>query len=168
MKTFEERFTAWVDGQLTGTELVEFEKELAAHPEAAADRAEARKLGDLLRAQPAPKMGNGDFFNHQLLQRIAAETPRAAAPAQARGWFWSLPRLARAGAAGLAIAGGLFKTLIPTGLPPGAKSDYYAEVVELWPGDPSISACTVYSPEENVTVVWIEGLDYIPPTYALK
>ena len=168
MKTFEERFTAWVDGQLTGSALAEFEKELAAHPETAAERAEARKLGDLLRAQPVPKLGNGDFFNHQLMQRIAAGTPRAAEPVQARAWFWSLPRLAFAGAACLAVAGGLFKTLIPAGLPPGAKSDYYAEVVELWPGDPSISACTVYDPKDNVTVVWLEGLDFIPATYALK
>ena len=39
--------------------------------EAAAERADARKLGDLLRAQPAPKLGNADFFNHQIMQRIA-------------------------------------------------------------------------------------------------
>ena len=168
MKTFEERFTAWIDGQLTGPGLAEFEKELAAHPAAAAERMEARKLRVLLRAQPAPQIGNADFFNHQLMQRIAAETPRIARPGPARASFWSLPQLALVGAACLAIAGGLFKTLIPTGLSPGAKSDYYAEVIELWPGDPSISACTVYHPEDNLTVVWLEGLDYIPPTYALK
>ena len=168
MKTFEERFTAWVDGQLTGPALAEFEKELATHPEAAAERAEAQKLGDLLRAQPAPKLGNADFFNHQLMQRIAAETPRAAEPVRARGWFWSLPRLAFAGAACLVVAGGLFKTLIPAAVPPGEKSKYYAQVVEAWPADPSISATTVYNPKDNVTVVWLDGLDYIPATYALK
>lgn len=168
MKTFEERFTAWVDGQLGGSELAEFEKELAAHPGAAAERAEARKLGGLLRAQPVPRLGNEDFFNHQLMERLAAETPRATAAAKGRASFWSLPRLVLAGAACLAIAGGLFQVLIPAGLPPGAKSDYYAEVIELWPGDPSISASTVYHPEDNVTVVWLDGLDYIPPTYALK
>jgi len=168
MKTFEERLTAWIDGQLTGPEIVAFEKELAAHPEAAAERAEARKLGDLLRAQPVPKLGNDDFFNHQLMQRIAAETPRAVESEQRRASFWSLPRLVLAGAACLLVTLGLFQTLIPAGLPPGAKSDYYAEVVELWPGDPSISACTVYSPKDNVTVVWLEGLDYIPASYALK
>ena len=168
MKTFEERFTAWVDGQLTGTDLAEFEKELPAHPEAAAERAEARKLGDLLRAQPVPKLGNDDFFNHQLMQRIAAETSRAGEPVKARGWSWSLPRLAFAGAACLVVAGGLFKTLIPAAVPPGEKSKYYAQVVEAWPADPSISATTVYNPADNVTVVWLDGLDYIPATYALK
>ena len=168
MKTFEERFTAWVDGQLTGRDLAEFEKELAAHPEAAAERAEARKLGDLLRAQPAPPLGNEDFFNHQLMQRIAAETPRTAEPVRAQAWFWSLPRLALAGAACLVVAGALFKTLIPAGVPAGEKSIYYAQVVEAWPADPSISATTVYDPADNVTVVWLDGLDYIPATYALK
>ena len=168
MKTFEERFTAWVDGQFTGPELAEFEKELATHPEAAAERAEARKLGDLLREQTAPKLGNADFFNHQLMQRIAAEMPRATEPVKARGWGWSLPRLAFAGAACLVIAGGLFKTLIPAAVSPGEKSKYYAQVVEAWPADPSISATTVYNPTDNVTVVWLDGLDYIPATYALK
>ena len=168
MKTFEERFTAWVDGQLTGPDLTAFEKELAAHPEAATERADAQKLGDLLRAQPAPQLGNADFFNHQLMQRIAAETPRAAEPVRARAWFWSLPRLAFAGAACIVVAGGLFKTLIPAAVPPGEKSKYYAQIVEAWPADPSISATTVYNPDDNVTVVWLDGLDYIPASYALK
>ncbi len=168
MKPFEERFTAWVDGRLTGAELAEFENELAAHPDALAEREDARKLGDLLRAQPTPPLGNADFFNHQLMERIAAETPRAAEPVKVRGWFWSLPRLVLAGAACLAIAGGLFKTLIPPAAAPGEKSKYYAQVIEAWPADPSISAITVYNPEDNVTVVWLDGLDYIPATYALN
>jgi len=168
MKPFEERFTAWVDDQLTGPDLAAFEKELASHPEAAAERAEARKLGDLLREPPAPPLANADFFNHQLMQRIAAETPRPAEPAKARGWFWSLPRLALAGAACLLVAGGLFKTLIPSPAQAGEKSKYYAQVVEAWPGDETIWATTVYNPEDNVTVVWLDGLDYIPATYALR
>ncbi len=168
MKTFEERFTAWVDGQLTGPDLAAFEKELAAHPEAVTERADAQKIGDLLRAQSAPPLGNADFFNHQLMQRIAAETPRAAEPVKARAWFWSLPRLALAGAACLVVAGGLFKTLIPAAVAPGEKSKYYAQIVEAWPADPSISATTVYNPDDNVTVVWLDGLDYIPASYALK
>ncbi len=168
MKPFEDRFTAWVDGQLTGPELAEFEKELATHPEATVEREEARKLGEFLRAQPEPKLGNADFFNHQLMQRIAAGTPRAAEPVKGRGWCWSLPRLALAGAACLVVAGALFKTLIPVSVPPGETSKYYAQIVEAWPADPSISATTVYNSEDNVTVVWLDGLDYIPSTYVLN
>ena len=40
MKPFEEQFTAWTDGKLTGEELAAFERELAQHPEAAADKIE--------------------------------------------------------------------------------------------------------------------------------
>ena len=165
MKPFEEQFTAWVDDKLSGAELAEFEKELAAHPEAVAEKEGALRLGEFLREHStAPSLTNPDFFNHQLLQRIAAETPRPAE--KQRAPYWSLPRLAWAGAFCLLISLGLFKTLIPsTRVEP---SKYFAQVVETWPSDPSISATTVYSPEDNVTVVWLDGLDYIPATYALK
>jgi anti-sigma factor RsiW len=167
MKPFEEQFTAWVDGQMSETELAEFEKQLTAHPEAATEKHEALRLGKLLRTHPtAPRLSNPDFFNHQLMQRIAAETPRPVE--KERVSFWSLPRLALAGAFSLLVAFGLYKTTIPTGTAAGDPSKYFAQVVEAWPSDPSISATTVYSSEDNVTVLWLDGLDYIPATYALK
>lgn len=166
MKPFEEQFSAWVDGQLSEEELAAFEKQLAAHPEAVADKEGAQRLGELLRAHPtAPKLSNPDFFNHQLLERIAAETPRVAEASRAS--FWMLPRLAWAGAFCLLTAFALWKTLIPASAPEAADSKYFAQVVETWPSDPSISATTVYSPEDNVTVVWLDGLEYLPASYAL-
>ena len=45
MKTFEEKFTAWVDGRLTGAELAAFERELESHPEALAEKEAALDLG---------------------------------------------------------------------------------------------------------------------------
>ena len=167
MKPFEEQFTAWVDDQLTGEELAEFEKQLVSRPEAAGDKAEAQRLGEFLRAHPtAPKLGNPDFFNHQLMQRIAAETPRPLEKRQS--WLLSLPRLAWAGAFCLALAFTLYKTTVTTPVLPAPDSDYFAQVVETWPSDPSISATTVYSAQDNVTVVWLDGLDYIPASYALN
>lgn len=167
MKPFEEQFTAWVDGQLKGAELTEFEQHLSAHPEAVRDKDEALRLREFLRTHPtAPKLDNPDFFNHQLMQRIAAETPRAVE--EKRTSFWSVARLAWAGAFCLALAFALFKVMIPVGTPPGSDSKYFAQVVEAWPSDPSISATTVYNPEDNVTVVWLDGLEYIPATYALN
>lgn len=167
MKPFEEQFTAWVDGQLHGRELAEFEAQLAAHPEAAAEKIEAQRLGAFLRAHPtAPAMGNGDFFNHQLLQRIAAETPRAVEK-RSVSW-WSLPRLALAGTFCLATTLVLYRTIIPAGSPVREQSKYFAQVVEAWPADPTISATTVYNPEDNVTVVWLDGLEYLPATYAVN
>ena len=94
MKPFEEQFTAWVDGKLTEAELAEFEKHLAEHPEAAEEKEAALQIGQLLRAHPtAPRLSNPDFFNHQVMQRIAAEMPQPVE--KKRPFFWSLPRSLR-------------------------------------------------------------------------
>lgn len=170
MKTFEERFTAWIDGQLEGDDLAAFEKELDDHPEATAERVAALRLGGFLREHPtAPPLANADFFNLQLQRRIEAESPvtSRASRREAPG-FWSFPRLAWAGAFCLLVAAALFKVTIPTGSPASAAPPYFAQVVEAWPSDPSISATTVYNAEDNVTVLWLDGLDYLPSTYRLQ
>jgi hypothetical protein len=147
--------------------LAEFEKQLTEHPEAAAEKDEALRLGAFLRTHATtPSLSHSDFFNHQLMQRIAAESPRAVE--QRRGSFWSLPRLAFAGAFSLVVALALYRAMIPTGSSTDHQPKYFAQVVEAWPADPGISATTVYSAEDNVTVLWLDGLDYIPATYALK
>ena len=169
MKPFEEQFTAWVDGTLSGPELAAFEKELERHPEAISERAGAQKVGALLRAHPAaPKLANADFFNLQVRQRIAAAQPRERAGEKAPGWFWSLPRLLIAGGTCLLIAGLMFKTMIPTGPTAGEVDPYFAQVVESWTSEPGVSASTVYNAKDNVTVLWLDGLDYIPASYELK
>ena len=43
MKPFEEQFTGWVDGKLTGAELAEFEKQLAEHPESGSPPQELKR-----------------------------------------------------------------------------------------------------------------------------
>src|SRR4051794_37562048 len=133
MKPFEEQFTAWVDGKLEGAELAEFEKKLASKPEAAADKEDAQRLGKLLRTHPtAPRLSNPDFFNHQIMQQIAAEAPRVAK--KRLGAVWALGHLAWAGAACLAVAFALYKTTIPKGSPHhDPDSKYFAQVVEAWP-----------------------------------
>ncbi len=171
MKPFEEQYTAWIDGKLTGTELAAFEKELEQHPEAVSDRIEAQKLGKLMRGNPtAPKLANADFFNLQIQQRIAADRPHEKTGGSGTGWFWSLPRLAGAGAACVLVAGVMFKTLIPTGssVSDADTSPYFAQVVESWTSEPGVSANTVYNAKDNVTVLWLDGLDYIPASYQLK
>ena len=34
--------------------------------------------------------------------------------------------------------------------------------------EPTISATTVYDPRDNVTVLWLDGLDYLPADYVLQ
>ena len=171
MKTFEEQFTAWVDGKLEGPELAEFEKQLAEHPEAAAERKEALRLREFLQTHPtAPRLSNPDFFNHQLIRQIEADEPRPEAK-QPSASFWAFGRLAWAGAVCLLLAFGAYKLAIPTTAPqttPKEQSKYFAQVVEAWPSQVGISATTVYNPDDNVTVVWLDGLDYIPATVALN
>lgn len=168
MKTFEERFTAWVDGQLVGEELVAFERELEAHPEALQERDEVLKLQRFLRTHPPTSpFSNADFFNLQLQERIAAEDRQVRRPERQRAIFWRLPRLAWAGACSLGIAALLYKTMVPETVAP-QQEPYFAQVVEAWPADPGISATTVYNPQDNVTVLWLEGLEPLPASYQLQ
>lgn len=172
MKAFEEQFTAWVDGKMTGEELAAFERALAAHPDARADHAATKKLGEFLRNHPAaPPLANPDFFNLQLLQRIEAGQPKAptGSTRERAPWFWPLSRLAWAGAACLLVSFALFRAWIPVGTPATQSgTPYFAQVIESWPADDSISATTVYNPEDNVTVLWIDGLEHVPANYAVQ
>ncbi len=168
MKTFEEKYTAWIDGTLSGTELAEFEKELEAG--AADDKAGALKLGELLRSHgAAPPLTNTEFFNSRLMEQIAAETKPANAPAQGRGWFqWTLPRMAWAGACCLAMTFALYATMVRESLqPPPTETEYVAKVLEMRTDDPSITATALHSKENDVTVIWLGGLNYLPDTYGL-
>src|SRR5437763_16302698 len=82
MKTFEEKWTAWIDGQLAGHELAEFEASLPNRAAAEAEKRDALKLGTLLKEHlPCRAMANEEFFHHQLRERIASESavPKSAA-----------------------------------------------------------------------------------------
>jgi len=75
MKTFEEKWTAWLDGQLSGKELIEFEASLPELAVAEAEKRDALKLGAFLKEQLAAQaLSNEEFFNHQIRDRIARET----------------------------------------------------------------------------------------------
>jgi hypothetical protein len=115
MRTFEEKFTAWVDGELKGRELAEFEAELPHALDARLDKLAANQLGELLREHGrAPELANADFFNLQIMQRLEAESPKPLESRPERRKFaWSLPRLAMAGAFSLLVAFGLYYKMIP-------------------------------------------------------
>jgi anti-sigma factor RsiW len=166
MKTsdFEIRFTAWLDGRLPAAEVAAFEEEMCARGfDPAAERTAAEQTSALLaRHSPAPTLPNADFFNHQILHRIEQEQ-RAERPAHR---WWTLPRLAWAGAFSLLAAAAMFKALIPVGAPD--PSPYFATVVDARTYEPTIFASTVYNPRDNVTVLWLDGLDDLPADFALQ
>lgn len=169
MKTFEEKYTAWIDGELSGRELADFQRELAAVENAEADRMAAHRLGDLIREHvTVPKLAHADFFNHQLLQQIAADEPRGNAPA-GRAPFWTLPRMAWAGACCLLLAFGLYLEIIPkTEREVSGGQEYVARILSAQSDDPAISATAYHDNDENVTVLWLDGLKYIPADRKLK
>ncbi len=147
MKTFEERYTAWIDGQLEGSALTAFEQELtrrAAAGEAQADRKDTQSLRHLLRSHlEAPVLTNPEFFSHQLRQRLNGERTgtagraAASAPASRGGLFsffpWSVARLAGTGAACLFVAGALYY-----GLEPGPASMGNQAKVVVQPVTPAV------------------------------
>ncbi len=124
MKTFEERYTAWIDGQLAGPALTSFELELsrrAAAGEARADKTDADRLHQLLTSHlRAPAMTNTEFFSHQLRERIEAdrrtdERRRESPRAGRRPLFaWSFGQLAGLGGAFVFVAAALYYGLMPT------------------------------------------------------
>ena len=122
MKTFEERYTAWIDGQLQGDALTAFEQELARRAEAGdadsaeTDRAQAFGLRALLKEHlQAPALTNAEFFNHQMRGRIDAEIDKAARRREAAyrpvwrllSFTWPFARLAGVGMGCLFVAGAL-------------------------------------------------------------
>src|SRR5204863_9755555 len=94
MKTFEEKWKAWLDGQLSGRELAEFKASLPDKPAAEAEKADAKKLGIFLKRElGAPALPSEEFFSHQLRERIReSSVPSAKREAKAPTW-WTSPRL---------------------------------------------------------------------------
>jgi hypothetical protein len=172
--SFEETYTLWLDGQLSPADAEAFEKQMRERGlDPVAERASGRKLHRLLHENsPAPMMKHTDFFNRQLMYRIEQEQREGTRPeaAQANFWRWlAFPKIAWAGIACLLIAGVMYKTMIPTtGPSPLEQSTYFATVVDSRTFDPTVSANTVYNPQDNLTVLWIDGLDYLPADYALQ
>ena len=174
MKTFEEKWTAWLDGKLSGKELEEFEASLPDKAAAEAEKGEAKKLGALLKEQLATHvLTNEEFFSHQLRERIAAvEAAEPAAgdtPATTTRW-WTIPRLFWAGATSLAIFI-LCAFMVMREKRPSEQSQYLTQVLNARV-DPAVSPGATISifetKEEKVTVLWTEGLQSLPAEYAAK
>src|ERR1700730_11681848 len=102
MKTFEEKWTAWLDGKLTGKELVEFEASLPDRAAAEAEKCDAQKLGKLLRQElGVSAFANEEFFSHQLRERIARDET-AQDRQDERSTWWTVPRFVWAGTTAVA------------------------------------------------------------------
>lgn len=170
MKTFEEKWTAWLDDQLTGKELADFEAALPDRAAAEAEKRDARKLGVLLKRElSTPVLTNEDFFSHQLRERIAREEASGEREG-ARSTWWTVPRLVWSGAAALAMFV-LFALIAVPDDEPAEQSQYLSSVLNarLDPGvNPYATITPLESKDERVTVLWTEGLQSLPSDYAAK
>jgi hypothetical protein len=172
MKTFEENWTAWIDGQLAGHELAEFEASLPDLAAAEADRLDAQKLGTFLKEHlPCRAMGNEEFFHHQLRERIASESAVPTSPSAGGGRvWWPIGRMAWVGATALAIFTGVAFFVVREN-PATDQSQYLSQILNARV-DPMISpnaTITMFeSKEDRVTVLWVEGLQTLPSEFASK
>ncbi len=172
MKTFEEKWTAWLDGGLSDRELAEFEASLPDKPAAEAEKAEAKKLGALLKRElGAQALLNEEFFNHQIRERIARES---AVESRKRGvevsTWWTIRRLLWTGTASLAVFL-VMAIFVMRDKNPAEQSQYLTQILNARV-DPVVSPNATISmfetKEDRVTVLWTEGLQSLPADYAAK
>jgi hypothetical protein len=170
MKTFEEKWTAWLDGQLSGRELVEFESSLPDLAAAEAERRDAQKLGVFLKKElGAQALSNEDFFSHQLRERIARETETSRSGV--RSTWWTVPRLVWSGATALALFF-ICSVAIMRQHQPGEQSEYLTQILKSQVDPVANPNATIsifeIKNDNKVTVLWTEGLQTLPADYAAK
>jgi anti-sigma factor RsiW len=171
MKTFEEKWTAWLDGELAGAELAAFESSLPDKAAAEAEKASARQLRLLLRRELSPSvMTNEEFFSHQLRERIAREQPSARARGVRSSTWWTVPRLLWSGTASIALFV-VCAVWVMQDTEPLEQSQSLTQVLNtrLDPNvGPDATVTLFESKEDRVTVLWTEGLKSLPSDYAAK
>jgi anti-sigma factor RsiW len=180
MKTFEEKWTAWLDGELSGKELAEFEASLPDRTAAEAEKRDARKLGVLLKQELGTDvLSNEEFFSHQIRDRIAREDITQGRPAFAwlrrgkhreRSTWWTVRRLALTGAVSMALFV-ICALFVMRDKNPAEQSQYLTQILKARV-DPAVSPNASISmfetKEDKVTVLWVEGLQSLPADYAAK
>jgi anti-sigma factor RsiW len=172
MKTFEENWTAWIDGELTGADLVEFEASLPDKAAAEAEKREAQNLGTFLKEHlECHAMGNEEFFQHQLRERMTAEDrgSRRESAGSGRVW-WPIGRLVWVGATALAIFS-VCAVFVMREKPAAEQSQYLSEILTARVDpvvSPDATIAMFKSKEDKVTVLWVEGLQSLPSEYASK
>src|SRR6266513_1800619 len=171
MKTFEEKWTAWLDGQLSGRERSEFEASLSDKAAAEAEKADAGKLGALLKRElSAPALTNEEFFSHQLRERIRESSAPAARREARRSTWWTIPRLLWTGIASLAIFL-VFTIFVVRDKNPAEESQYLTQILNARVDSvvsPNATVSMFEVKQDRVTVLWTEGLQSLPADYAAR
>jgi hypothetical protein len=172
MKTFEEKWTAWIDDELSEAERIEFEASIEDLAAAKAEKNQARKLGAFLKEQLQPHaMGNEEFFHHQLRGRMAAETnePASRRPQLRESW-WTIRRLLWTGATSLALFA-ICTFFVMREQPEPEPSQYLTQILNARVDSnvsPNATVSIFQTKQDRVTVLWVDGLKSLPSDYAAK
>jgi len=173
MKTFEEKWTAWIDDELSEAERAEFEASLDDRAAALAEKSQAQKLGALLKEElRAPAMGNEEFFHHQLRGRIEAELSRperSSEPARTESW-WTFGRLIWTGVSSLAVFA-ICAFFVMREERPADQSQYLTQILNARVdagANPNATVSIFQTKQDRVTVLWVDGLKSLPSDYAAK
>jgi anti-sigma factor RsiW len=171
MKTFEEKWTAWLDGQLSGRELAEFEASLPDKAAAEAEKADVKKLGAFLKRElGVSALTNEEFFINQLRERIRESSVSSVKPEARAATWWTIPRLLWTGTASLALFL-IFTIFVIRDKNPAVESQYLTQILNARV-DPVVSPNATVSmfevKQDRVTVLWTEGLQSLPADYAAK
>src|SRR5213078_223902 len=140
---------------------------------AQAEKAEAKKLGELLKRElTAHPLKNEEFFSHQLRERIVQESGeqgKRARGSPTSSW-WTIPRLLWAGTASLAVFL-ICTVLVMRQERPAEESQYLTQILNARV-DPVVSPNATVSifevKQDRATVLWTEGLQSLPADYAAK
>lgn len=163
--TSEEKFTAWLDGELDESERVAFERTLSA--EAFAERdAWGTLRGGLREVVPPAQILHREFLVSQVMNQVRVD---GAKPMLDRAvGAWHFPRFAWLGVALMVVAAVLTVFLYPErgGVPEDAQM--VTQILETHPVQEGTTAFAFNTHGNSAAVLWIENAGYIPPDQQIK
>ncbi|MDB6074545.1 MAG: hypothetical protein JWO89_2185 [Verrucomicrobiaceae bacterium] len=157
----EQELTRWLDGDMDAAQAASFEARLQSDPALRAEAEAMRQLcADVKTHFPkVPEMSHPDFFNSQIMERIA-ELDRAEIRQQEKrspwlGWLHR-PWIVIAGAAALIMLVGqvMFQD--------NSTSDGATTVQSTYAPNSNIQPRAYHSDDANATVLELDGLEAIP------
>ena len=177
MKTFEEKWTAWVDGELKRCGARRVRGFARRSSRGRSGENQAHKLGALLKEQLQPRaMSNEEFFHHQLRSRIAAEMKESVRRVR------PIDSYVRAGGPFVVCSGParhrsrifvglhLFRHARTTGA--RSQSQYFDADLKRprrsHASSPHATVSIFQTKQDRVTVLWVDGLKSLPSDYAAK
>ncbi len=157
----EQELTRWLDGEMNAAQTASFEARLQSDPVLRAEAEAMRQLCADMKAHfpKVPEMSHPDFFNSQILERIA-ELDRAEMRQQEKKFPWLAwlhrPWIVIAGAAALIILMGqvMFQD--------NSTSDDATTVQSTYAPNSNIQPRAYHSNDANATVLELDGLEAIP------